>query len=182
MQPEKLPLEDLRLRHGMMHPGLSEAAQKIERTVAFKRTYFDVIGPALGFDDRQEELATTGGESSLPAHHLEYLAGLDPNGFAAPGAARRFVDAEIAAVSPLVTEGGSLIRTGEEITNCCIRVPWGWKNCSGWFLRLDGEPWTVSAVVEEFERRHGEIAGSDVRAELADIQVFVQLEAELRLS
>ena len=47
--------------------------------------------------------------------------------------------------------------------------------------RKDGQPWTIESAVAENESRHEKTDHSAVRAELAAIRVYVQIEWEVVL-
>lgn len=163
----------IRLVHGMEHAGLSDAALQVEQSRAFKRAFGATISGELGFADAPAELVPEG----EPSPHLaEFLEDFGPEGHPSPGGLVRFLEAELA-----LRAAGSRPGVGQQLRSCCIKWPPGWLNCDGYVLTRDGRAWTVEAAVVAYESAQGPIADEKVRAELAAIRVYVQLEWDIPL-
>lgn len=155
----------LRVVHGMEHAGLGPAALRIERSPAFKAAFVETISVDLGMEEGVLELGDV-----RPAGLHEFDASFGPDGHPPEEQTRAFLDRLLAerAVPDVTT--GALLR------DCCIRFLSGWLNCGGYALARDGAPWTVASAVEAFEAGQGAIEDPTVRAELATIAVYLQIE------
>lgn len=162
--------DSLRLRHGMEHAGLGKAALAIERSRAFKKAFVEAISRPSGLESIEPELVGSGIEGLE-----EYLGKFGEDGHAPEEATRAFLDGLLASAA---SQSGTA-STGEMVRDCCIRWPPDWLNCGGYLLELDGEPWTIEGAVAAYEKEAGVIADSAVRAELARIRVYLQIEWEI---
>jgi hypothetical protein len=164
--------ESLRLLHGMEHAGLSPRALEIERSRDFKLAFVNTISEELGFATVDPEIFAGREPGGTLA---SYLGTFGPDGHPPESETVRFVGGE------LVERGGERFGLGDQLRDCCIRWPGGWQNCGGYVVTKDGQPWTIESAVAEYESRHGKIADPAVRAELAAIRVYVQIEWEIAL-
>ena len=162
----------LRLVHGMEHAGLSGHALEIERSRDFKVAFVSTISDELGFAAVDPEILA----GRTPVGTLaRYLESFGPDGHPPESETVRFVSGE------LIERGGEGIGVGDQLRDCCIRWLSGWQNCGGYVVTKDDQPWTIESAVAEYESRHGEIGDPAVRAELAAIRVYVQIEWEITL-
>lgn len=155
----------LKLVHGMEHAGLGPEALAIERSAKFKTAFVETISSALGLAEGPLDLA-----AAAPAGLDEFLGSFGEDGHPPEEKARQFLDRFLA------DRVGPDLQTGPLLRDCCIRFLGGWLNCGGYALQRGGEPWNVLAAVERYERDTGPIAEAAVRAELAAIAVYLQIE------
>jgi hypothetical protein len=156
----------------MDHAGLSDAALAIERSGEFKRAFRETVSVDLGFDGPEAEIL----ESREVGEHLAaYLETFGPDGHPPEAATAGFVTAE------LRLRAGSEVAAGEQVRDTCVWIPPKWRTIGGYVVTKDGQPWTIESAVAEYESRHGKIEDPAVRAELAAIRVYVQIEWEIAL-
>ncbi len=164
--------DSLRLVHGMEHAGLSPRALEIERSREFKFAFVDTISEELGFVEAEPEILAGRAPSEALSSYVETFG---PDGHPPESETIRLIRDELAA------RGGEEFGVGDQLRDCCIRWPPDWLNCGGYVVTRDGQPWTIESAVAEYESRHGKIEDAGVRAELAAIRVYVQIEWEIVL-
>lgn len=164
--------QSLRLIHGMDHAGLSGGALVLERSSEFKRAFRDTVTNELGFGGVEPEILA-GHEPD--ARLVAYLETFGADGHPPETATADFVSVELSS------RAGPAFATGEQVRDACVWIPPVWKTVGGYVVTKDGQPWTIESAVAEYESRHGKIADPAVRAELAAIRVYVQIEWEIAL-
>ncbi|RKZ16235.1 hypothetical protein DRQ53_06895 [bacterium] len=165
------------MMHGMEHAGLSPAALVIERSRDFKRSFRRTITESLGWSDGRVEIPQDG---SVPGF-VKFLSAFGPDGHPPEGEAQAFVQAELNRRAGASSGSAGPIQVHELVRDCCIVILDIWWTCGGYTLNRDGQPWTIEAAVVEYEGQHGAIKEPAVRAELAAIRVYVQIEWEIHL-
>ena len=162
----------MRLVHGMDHAGLVGLALEIERSREFKRAFIASITKGLGFTGVGPEILA-GLEPS--ARLIAYLETFGADGHPPEADTVSFVSDEMAS------RAGPSFAVGEQVRDVCIWTPTGWRTIGGYVVMCDGQPWTIEAAVAEHEKRHGKIEDPAVRADLAAIRVYAQIEWEIAL-
>lgn len=162
--------EVVRLVHGMEHAGLRSEASRVERSREFKRCFVDTVSEELGWREGRVEIRAG---DTLPGV-AGFLASFGGDGHPPEEDALQFVEGIVQEKLPSVT-------SAELVRDCCVVVLGVWYTCGGYVFVRDGRPWTIEAAVAEYESRHEKITDAAVRAELAAIRVYVQIEWEIAL-
>jgi hypothetical protein len=160
------------LVHGMDHAGLSGPALEIERSREFKHAFRDSTTGEAGFNGEDPEILAN---REPDARMIAYLQTFGPDGHPPEAETAAFVTAELAS------RAGPTFAAGQEVRDTCVWIPPNWRTIGGYVVTKDGQPWTIESAVAEYESRHGEIGDPAVRAELAAIRVYVQIEWEIAL-
>jgi len=165
--------DSLRLTHGMEHVGLSSKALSIERSRDFKQAFARSITTELGLAAVSPEILP-GGQPG--ANLAAFLQTFDADGHPPEMELAHFVTAELAS------RAGGEFAAGDLVNDICVFVPPDdWRVIGGYVVTKHGQPWTIESAVAEYESRHGKIEDPAVRAELAAIRVYVQIEWEIAL-
>mgnify|MGYP001825904271 CR=1 FL=1 len=165
--------ESLRLVHGMEHAGLSPRALEIERSREFKLAFVHTISEELGFAEAEPEILAGRAPSEALSSYLETFG---PDGHPPELEMPSLVTAELAS------RAGGEFAARDLVNDICVFIPPDdWRVIGGFEVTRDGQPWTVESAVAEYESRHGKIEDPAVRAELAAIRVYVQIEWEIAL-
>lgn len=172
VQNEHAP-DSIRFVHGMEHKGLSPGALAIERSRAFKKSFVATLSARIGFTGRDPEILR-GAKSSARLDRL--VASFAADGHPPEEETRNFLAGELAERS-----GDPELGIGEQIRDCCVRWPPDWLNCGGYIVTRAGGALTAEAAVADYERTAGAIADPAIRAELAAIRVYAQIEWEISL-
>ena len=139
-------LTDLRCTFGIDCGGLSPGADRLERSVEFKRAveadfqrHFDLYLPNRSF------------ESPYRAPQIPRVV-LQPDTFGDLDRAQVLDLAQ--AVLETHVRGGVTVKAMEASRSVCVRTPTGWKEIGGYFIELDGHRYDATGAVQEFEARY----------------------------